>query len=772
MQCDRVSRDSPTKAVLQEVCAKLKTDPAVQQEASKLYLELQKNDEHWDNYKSRSMIRCAILAASKAKGCPEFTISELLTGPNSLKLSTFIYHLKEFIHIVHLEPPVLFQLKKVIKSFATSLLLFKKFEEIWEGLNLQGREKSIALAKDFVWHLFISAKAKVMNRTEEIFECGCLLIGVLSVFLTHPPKEVSVSLPTPPLQHLCGVLKTLPQQALPVAEEVKTFISTLTNQGNLVPTEGPLGSIFQAENLPTNLEKIQNFYRGTIGNNQIDERELTKPDDRITTPVKRKSLNIGRSQINGRVLNWEDHKVTMHSKLNEIQVPASPQVVPPTPMSMAMELNHWLQVLLEENPDLSVCGSYRHEILVRLTALLQDLEGLFKIHGIGSVTGNDTEFLSQVFAVPATPGSSRKTNKKIEEVSKLYKLSLVALYRKEKSADTSILANEAFHRALFACCVETLLLVQNITIVAFEEVLKVCQTSPFEFWKLISNYAQFDPSMPMHLKRHFREIEIKILTHLAWNRSSQVHSFIKKLLQNYEQNMHPSYNIFFKRVLALAATRTSDICNSLNLSSSVQENIWAAIKFNLSEKTEMLMDRHLDHLILCCIYAVCKCTSEVTFKNLVDKHRNLFGDENEVHKDILLENGTTGDIIQFYNNVFLVAMKGYIMGSLPESKPRIEALNPKSPLHKSVIPGMQSVSALSPAIRTRSPFLTPRTKRLWAFGESPAQDFKSINNFFKSSMQRRINFDNETPQPYKKAKHVMQLLEDDQSSHPEPQLKK
>ena len=76
--------------------------------------------------------------------------------------------------------------------------------------------------------------------------------------------------------------------------------------------------------------------------------------------------------------------------------------------------------------------------------------------------------------IPATP----KRNKKVEEIINFYYTVLSALIineeQKLRASNLSIvLHNDSFHRAIMACCVETVFFVHNITYTTFEEKLDI-----------------------------------------------------------------------------------------------------------------------------------------------------------------------------------------------------------------------------------------------------------------------------------------------------------
>ena len=127
-----------------------------------------------------------------------------------------------------------------------------------------------------------------------------------------------------------------------------------------------------------------------------------------------------------------------------------------------------------------------------------------------------------------------------------------------------------------------------------------------------------------------------------------------------------------------------------------------------------------------------------------------------------IDQNTTGDIIRFYNEVYIRYMKSYLLplskgiAANARSEPRIPSLNPASPLRYNLPPPLISYSpsesrnCLSSPLR--SPYATPRTKRLYAFGESPSYQLDAINHMMNKTGVH-LNFDDEKHgTPVKRAK--------------------
>eukprot|EP00752_Nemacystus_decipiens_P011146 g9903.t1 len=170
-------------------------------------------------------------------------------------------------------------------------------------------------------------------------------------------------------------------------------------------------------------------------------------------------------------------------------------------------------------------------------------------------------------------------------------------------------------------------------------------------------------------------------------------------------------DLFFGRLMKRAAEVVAELClRRLHLPGDTSDQVWTVVRRCVSQRTEMLRDRHLHHVVLCSTYSVCKVNSvtpEVTFKRIIEQYKQLTGAGGglaggvgtprlSVVKDILLERGTgapqreagapwvagggagagrrapgtggaphrleeRGDIIKFYNKIYIPAMKQFVL---------------------------------------------------------------------------------------------------------------
>uniref|UniRef100_A0A3Q1C1I5 Retinoblastoma-like 1 (p107) n=1 Tax=Amphiprion ocellaris TaxID=80972 RepID=A0A3Q1C1I5_AMPOC len=159
-----------------------------------------------------------------------------------------------------------------------------------------------------------------------------------------------------------------------------------------------------------------------------------------------------------------------------------------------------------------------------------------------------------------------------------------------------------------------------------------------------------------------------------------------------------SVALFFRKVYHLASVRLRDLCVKLDISSELRGKIWTCFEHSLVHSTDLMKDRHLDQLLLCSIYIISKITKEThTFQDIMKCYRsqpqasshvrNTLKYTSPVYKRwtcIMIDSCVSaaaektnqlpgdansnqsveeerGDLIQFYNSVFVLKMKSFAL---------------------------------------------------------------------------------------------------------------
>ncbi|KAM0856752.1 hypothetical protein ACQ4PT_048910 [Festuca glaucescens] len=233
-------------------------------------------------------------------------------------------------------------------------------------------------------------------------------------------------------------------------------------------------------------------------------------------------------------------------------------------------------------------------------------------------------------------------------------------------------------------------------------------------------------------------------------------------------------HIFFSKILKLAAIRIRNLCERLRHVEQT-ERVYNIFKQILDQQTSLFFNRHIDQIILCSLYGVAKVSQlTLTFKEIVSNYKREQQCKPEVFRSVFVgstnRNGALGsrhvDIIVFYNEVFVPAVKPFLVALIPSAARPDDNKSPNSqipgspkPSPFSNLPDMspKKVSSshnvyVSPLRQTKKDaLLSPSSRSFYAcIGESthayqsPSTDLAAINNRLNYTSRRinaRINFD-------------------------------
>ncbi|MGH0148905.1 UNVERIFIED_CONTAM: hypothetical protein FKN15_045771 [Acipenser sinensis] len=99
-----------------------------------------------------------------------------------------------------------------------------------------------------------------------------------------------------------------------------------------------------------------------------------------------------------------------------------------------------------------------------------------------------------------------------------------------------------------------------------------------------------------------------------------------------------SLSLFFRKVYHLASVRLRDLCVKLDISDHLRRKIWTCFEFSLVHCTELMVDRHLDQLLMCAIYVMTKVTKEdKSFQNIMKCYRTQPQANSSVYRSVLIK---------------------------------------------------------------------------------------------------------------------------------------
>lgn len=399
------------------------------------------------------------------------------------------------------------------------------------------------------------------------------------------------------------------------------------------------------------------FSRQDNANKLKDPKLSRKPNDIEhieNSPFASKRL----LDYNANSTHNENKMLTLSSQLKDIKFPhmisSSPYSIraftPATPVSLALEMVNWLKFKTENakksldsdgfTPVISRHLKYckpdtKSKILLNLDIWIEKVSYERKSDTSSAITGaNSIENLRYLYFKLIDELLTQEQNNSFVKKKKSDKEMIV----KELS---KTLYQIEFHKAVFTCAAETILFIYNEQKLVFNQLLEFMNLSVLDFWKLVNSFIVVDSQMPVPLKRHFRDIEIKIVTELGWKMGSPILKIIESILEKAMNEEHSAeskenhakdtemqesrsesglikeknkneantpgsgespmteevpaktetnskalikvaniepHDLFFKRVLHLAAYKILTLSEELKLSDEVKEQLWEVMK--------------------------------------------------------------------------------------------------------------------------------------------------------------------------------------------------
>ena len=205
--------------------------------------------------------------------------------------------------------------------------------------------------------------------------------------------------------------------------------------------------------------------------------------------------------------------------------------------------------------------------------------------------------------------------------------------------------------------------------------------------------------------------------------SSSVSSVSKHIVKSsLVTNNHPSpasirfsLSVFFRKVSAYSEKWLLYMCGELGVVDALVDDVWHFLQSVLAEHIELLLDRHLHTVLLCCIYAICNKVArnaELNFRKIIGVYLSRW----ELHSAVVcreipsnvpisqqnLSNSTnTLAIVSFYNQIFIPACKDLLPSvtttAEPIPSPGLRGMEAGVPLvsHFSLLSGHSKIALTS-----------------------------------------------------------------------------
>eukprot|EP00761_Pharyngomonas_kirbyi_P014917 gb/GECH01014948.1/.p1 GENE.gb/GECH01014948.1/~~gb/GECH01014948.1/.p1 ORF type:complete len:929 (+),score=208.42 gb/GECH01014948.1/:1-2787(+) len=396
----------------------------------------------------------------------------------------------------------------------------------------------------------------------------------------------------------------------------------------------------------------------------------------------------------------------------------------------------------------------------------------------------------------------------------------------------ALLNNHSFHRSMIVCAQELVLFAYNATYVSsLVPILRTYNLQPYDFVKIIQSFSLHTSWLSGHFHKHLKALENHIMESAMWLSDSIIYTKIEqyesrtqskagstvassdnapsvyssaqtplakkqssfqvytaspaihsKNTQSIRKGTPNPLDFIFKKLYQLTATRIHELCDTLPQIPSFINKVWELMYHIFTEERDFLKDRHIDQLIMCSIYAISKVNKKpIKFSDIIANYRHICENIRKcsavqigkvVWQVTLDQTHHKGDIVKFYNAVFISRLREHIVESAdlphtpqrggmmmsPQRSPQRAPPLPASSPHR--VRGNVTVF-LSPSQESQKwpSSMTPRTKTLYAFGEGFTQKLNE-HNFSQSSQtrssrnsKRTLQFDDVPEEEMKRKKY-------------------
>uniref|UniRef100_A0A8C5JQI6 Retinoblastoma-associated protein n=1 Tax=Junco hyemalis TaxID=40217 RepID=A0A8C5JQI6_JUNHY len=390
------------------------------------------------------------------------------------------------------------------------------------------------------------------------------------------------------------------------------------------------------------------------------------------------------------------------------------------------------------------------------------------------------------------------------------------------------------------------------TDLSFPWILNVFDLKAFDFYKVIESFIRAEPNLTREMIKHLEHCEHRIMESLAWQTGSPLFDLIKQSKEREGQADQPeptatpntpfqhnhtaadlylspvkspkkkasgpplsatpppdvppavtpqtpqkpqkstSLSLFYKKVYLLAYRRLHTLfLHLLSEHPDLEPLIWTLFQHTLQNEYELMRDRHLDQIMMCSMYGICKVKNvDLRFKMIVSAYKELCNTNQETFKRVLIREEQYDSIIVFYNLVFMQRLKTNILQYASSRPPTLSPIPhiPRSPYQFSNSPRRVPAGNNIYISPLKSPYkfsdgfqsptkMTPRSRILVSIGESfgTSEKFQKINQMLCNSegqLKRSADVGAAAPKPLKRLRFDIEGTDEADGSKHLPQESK
>ncbi|XP_048757821.2 retinoblastoma-like protein 1 isoform X3 [Ostrea edulis] len=536
-------------------------------------------------------------------------------------LIQFFNKMKKWSDMAGLPQEFIDKVNKLERNFAVSTVIFKKYEPIFLDLfqhsvdyqqkqNRNKKQRRLPCTSNevfnFCWTMYVQVKGHFPAISDDLVNSYHLLLCCLDWFYANAlmggrkdilnpsfeglPEDFGNKDWKPPnespciIQLLCEKHEGLEIEAKVIKEHWwKPHIKKLFDKKILKGKPETLSAVLEVGNFDANKKSISEAYEeyplnysSKSMNNEyeayvlsvgdFDERVFlgSEADEEIGTPTKYREEGTGelaeRLQVKAHLQQHFDETKTL--------APSTPLTgrrylkekdPSTTPVSTATQSVNKLQSLLlgrkalPSDDLLDIFSEIGSDPKTRIMERVDEMGEVFCSH---YVQETEDHAGSQIdFAQKRLQLGECLYYKMLESV--LFNEKKRMDNKEGKSALSTLMEQEIFHRSLFACCLEIVIFSYNSQR-SFPWILEIFNLSPYHFYKVIEIIIRNEDGLSRDVVKHLNHIEENILESLVWRSESPLWEAIKEgSVPGCEDVVLPEHDVM-KNVKHPAVIRVSE----------------------------------------------------------------------------------------------------------------------------------------------------------------------------------------------------------------------
>ncbi|KAL7080643.1 hypothetical protein ACQ4LE_000642 [Meloidogyne hapla] len=697
---------------------------------------------------------------------------------------------------------------RVQSNLAVSTVIFKKFLPIFRHVFAKQKpsslEKHLTSAElfDFIWLFFISMQKQLPSNNEDLMNSYNLLLCVVdyiynAISISRLKNHLNVEFVKShsnngktPLEILCEKFEgaSLDTKHLSIHWLHPKLLKLVVE--NLIPFDIVEDKFNNFTAIRKALEQL--YERKMMARSEVDERIFLKPllsngDIIFSDKFGEEAVSV----LSGDLCQYIDNDfLVKFSSQNCLAKLNAPEKIQPPAEGKSYMIT----------PD-TVCQNSAFYSDMKQIERMEELLSLFRSQGKSfnfdfvDCHGNPREYIAeqvhtfgQKFLAKVKDEEKGSNEKGLEKYAAdietlfYYLLQKILIYDQQRALAmglemnvdlTAILQSSEFLVSIYICAVDLIFWV-NEDLRTFKWVTELFSdnVAPLEFYRIFELIVRADSSFSREMVKHLNQVEECVLEELAWiidspiwtalqnSRaieqfgessavpSSQILSKFTGVVQRNKTDLTPQVINFFKKVYHLSAIRLTDLFERLHIVDDLtKRKIWTLFEHVFRLNIILLKDRHLDQILMCCVYIITKvCSLKTTFQDIIFHYRHQPQASSRVYRNVLMrmdfinkeeDNSTEqierDDLIRFYNKIFVPIVEDFVKKlypSGPESKENVfpltsmpkTSVNPLSP--RKVIGDRINVIPLSQYSQT---IARHRSTRRFDIYKSPSKDLRTIN---------------------------------------------